>query len=243
MQRFSLTGTANHVLRISDQWEIRAQKAAIDFRTTRIPECQDYPQLALFPYPVQSLLVEQYKIARKEIVEGEEPQENVGDDLVCPMDCLFYRQYQLPCKHLWYYCITTLSFSSTDWARWAALFENSGFEIYEATTKTYVENQIFDTIGGPDRGSLMMREILDHVKTRYYEMSEYMAEWTQKEKDPHIARWLAWLDKLTGPIQKKGVAQALKELEEEAETEPNAGQNIDQKEHSHKRKRSSELKD
>lgn len=52
----------------------------------------------------------------------------------------------------------------------------------------------------------MMREILDHVKTRYYKMSEYMAEWTQEEKDPYIARWLAWLDKLTGPIQKKGVA-------------------------------------
>ena len=73
-------------------------------------------------------------------------------------------------------------------------------------------------------------------------MSEYMAEWTQEEKDPHIAQWLAWLDKLTGPIQKKGVAQALKELEEEAaETESSIGQNIDQKDDPYKRKRSLEL--
>ena len=36
--------------------------------------------------------------------------------------------------------------------------------------------------------------------------AEYMAEWTQEEKDPHIARWLAWLDKLTRPIQKTGDA-------------------------------------
>ena len=92
------------------------------------------------------------------------------------MDCLFYRQYQLLCKHLWYYCITTLLFSSTDWARLAALFEDGGFEIYEAMTKTYVENEIYNTIEGPDRGSLIMREILDHVKTRYYEILEYMAE-------------------------------------------------------------------
>ena len=62
-------------------------------------------------------------------------------------------------------------------------------------------------------------------------------------KDPHIAQWLAWLDKLTGPIQKKGVAQALKELEEEAETEPNIGQNTDQKEDTHKRKRNAGLED
>ena len=67
----------------------------------------------------------------------------------------------------------------------------------------------------------MIREILDHVKTRYYEMAEYMSDWTKEEKDPHIARWLAWLNKLTGPIQKKRVEQALKELEEESETELN----------------------
>lgn len=137
-------------------------------------------------------------------MEGEEPQESVGDDLVCPIDCLFYHQYQLSCKHLWHYYITTLPFSTTDWAQWTTLFENSGFEIYEATTKTYIENEIYNTIRGPDRGSLMMREIFDHVKT-CYEITEYMSEWTQEEKDPHIARWLTWLDKLTGPIQKKGV--------------------------------------
>ena len=73
---------------------------AIDFCTTRTSECQDYPQLALFPYPVQSLLVEQYKIVQKEIVAGKEPQESVEDDLVCPTDCLFYCQHQLPYKHL-----------------------------------------------------------------------------------------------------------------------------------------------
>lgn len=95
-----LLGAANHVLRIDDQWETQAQKDRIDFRTTCTPGCQDYPQLALFPYPVQSLLVEQFKIARKEIMEGEELQETVGDDTVCPVDCLFYRQYQLPCQHL-----------------------------------------------------------------------------------------------------------------------------------------------
>lgn len=109
------------------------------------------------------------------------------------------------------------------------MFEDGGFEIYKATIKTYVKNEIYNTIGGPDQSSLMMRKILDHVN--------------KKKKNPHIARWLAWLDKLTGPIQKKGVTQALKELEEEAETEPNIGQNIYQKEDTHKRKRSLELED
>ncbi len=73
MQKFPITGTANHVFRIRDQWETCAQKAAIDFHTTRILKCPDYLQLALFPYPVQALLMEQYKIARKKMDKGEEP--------------------------------------------------------------------------------------------------------------------------------------------------------------------------
>ena len=83
-------------------------------------------------------------------MEGEKTQENVGDDLVCLMDYLFYRQYQLSRKHLWHYCITILLFTSTDWAWWAALFEDGGFKIYEAMTKTFVENEIYNTIGEPD---------------------------------------------------------------------------------------------
>lgn len=35
------------------------------------------------------------------------------------------------------------------------------------TTKTYVENEVYYVSRGPDRGSLMMSKILDHVKTRY----------------------------------------------------------------------------
>lgn len=91
-------------------------------------------------------------------------------------------------------------------ARWDALFEDGGFEIYKTTIKIYVENKIYDTIKKPNRGLLMMHKILDYVKTYYYEMSEYMSEWTQKEKNLYIAQWLAWLNKLTGLIQKKRIA-------------------------------------
>ncbi len=59
MQRFLPAGTANQILRIGDQWEIRAEKTVIEFYIIRIPKYQDYPQLALFLYPVQSLLVDQ----------------------------------------------------------------------------------------------------------------------------------------------------------------------------------------
>lgn len=81
------------------------------------------------------------------------------------MDCLFY------CKYLWYYYIIILLFSNTDQAWCAVLFENGGFEIYEATTKTYIENEVYNTIGKPDQDLLTICEIFNYIKTRYYQIS------------------------------------------------------------------------
>lgn len=46
-----------------------------------------------------------------------------------------------------HYCCRVIN-----WVRWAASFEDDGFEIYKATNKIYVENKVlYDIIiGGPD---------------------------------------------------------------------------------------------
>lgn len=64
---FSLKGAASHVIRIGDQWENRANQEEISFRTTTIPECQECPHLRKFPYPVQKLIVDQWKLAEKNL--------------------------------------------------------------------------------------------------------------------------------------------------------------------------------
>lgn len=225
---FSLTGAANHVLRIGDQWEHRAQKAEASFRTTVTPECKDYPALKRFPYPVQKLIVEQYKEAVKTIENGDEPAGEMPDELICPISCLFYRQYQLPCKHLWHYNLLFDSFQESDWIQWAEMFEDGGFEVYETTAKVHVDDRP-ETIEGPDRHMLEVREVLDHIKEKYYEMAEQTAEWTAEDRNPIIERWISWLDKLTGPIRKKGVEQALKELEHEAEQDEAEGKSLTQR--------------
>lgn len=60
--------------------------------------------------------------------------------------------------------------------RLGALFENGGFEIYKTTTKIYVKNKICDIIGEPDQELLIIHNILDHVKTCYYKILDYMVK-------------------------------------------------------------------
>lgn len=170
-------------------------------------------------------MVEQYKEAVQNIENSEEPAGELPDILICFIGCLFYKQYQLSCKHLWHYNILFNSFQDEDWSKWAELFEDEGFEIYEITTVEHIF-LVNEAIEGPDKHMLEMREVLDHIKERYYERAERTAEWTAEERNPVIQRWISWLDKLTGPIRRMGVEQALKELENEAEEDEAEGRSL-----------------
>ena len=73
--------------------------------------------------------------------------------------------------------------TSHDWTRWASIFGDSGFEIYETTTKTYAIKEIHSVIGGPARHMLETREVLDDIKTRFFELDEMTAGFTPEQKD------------------------------------------------------------
>ena len=50
------------------------------------------------------------------------------------------------------------------------MFENNEYEIYENTTKKYVTKEIYEIIEIFDKILLKIREILNIIKKRYYEM-------------------------------------------------------------------------
>ena len=181
---FSLIGAASHVIRVGDQWENRTRQEAINFHTTMTPECQECPQLRKFPYPVQKLIVDQWKLAAKELADGDMPAGELPDELICPVDCFFWRRYQLPCKHLWHYNIVCDAFQQNNWTVWAEMIEDSGFEIYETSARLEVE--CHEEIEGVDRHMVQMREVLDAIKEKYYKIIEHTAEWTAEERSSQM---------------------------------------------------------
>ena len=96
-----------------------------------------------------------------------------------------------------------------DWERWTFMFENGGFEIYESTIKTYVIKEIHDAIGGSNRQQLEVREVLEQVKTRYFELQNLTAEFNEGQQQHLLALWVSHLKQLTGPIRKQGAKQCL----------------------------------
>ena len=90
MQQFSLKGVVQHVLTVAKEYDLRARKAAMDFRTRRDPMVTEEPWLADFPYPVQKLITQQMKLAN-DMVEDNEELMSLEDENICTYS--FYRRY------------------------------------------------------------------------------------------------------------------------------------------------------
>ena len=56
------------------------------------------------------------------------------------------------------------------------MFEDSEFEIYEFIIKIYVVNEIHEIIEKSTRHMFEMKEILNDIKIKFYELNEQMKE-------------------------------------------------------------------
>ena len=92
------------------------------------------------------------------------------------------------------------------------MFQEGGFEIYESTTKEYVTKDIYDEPDGPSKHMLDVREVLEEIKTKFYDLEAGTVDWEDDVRERVSAQWVAMLRQMTGPIRQQGVEEALKEL-------------------------------
>lgn len=97
MLTWSLRGTVQHLANIAYGYDQRAEKAADEWRSGHYADSAFYPGLGKLPGPLQLLILREREEAELLIEEGQDPREF---DKAGMCDCLFWQQYQLPCRHL-----------------------------------------------------------------------------------------------------------------------------------------------
>ena len=80
--------------------------------------------------------------------------KELDDETHC--DCEFFHKYQLPCRDIWAQHQLFGTLKEEDFDRWAFMWEDSGFELYEGITSEYYERGIDGEIGAPARRRLDM---------------------------------------------------------------------------------------
>ncbi|SLM33896.1 MULE transposase domain, partial [Lasallia pustulata] len=130
MTQWSLLGSIERLANTAAQWDRKAERSEADFRSLHLSDTTFFPGMRKLPYPVQQLVLGQLQRGNELLAEGADPLP-LGDELEC--DCLFFRQYQLPCAHMWQHEHTFGGVLEEEevWDRFAFMFEDCGFEIYE----------------------------------------------------------------------------------------------------------------
>ena len=140
------------------------------------------------------------------------PKGELDDELLC--DCLFYRQYQLPCSHIFQFDNIANVIKEENWQIWAYAFEESGFEHYESTNVEYIKSGVYDEPDGPSKHMLQVREVLDDIKNHFHAIEDNMKamDFSADKRHQISKQFVANLRQMSGPIRKKGAEQALEEL-------------------------------
>lgn len=70
--------------------------------------------------------------ANHSLKEGLDPPKEFDDVVKC--NCEFFRKYQLPCRHIFLQHCLFGTLTDQDFERWAFMWEECGFELYEGIT-------------------------------------------------------------------------------------------------------------
>jgi hypothetical protein len=210
MPKWSLRGIADRIVEKVLEWMERAREKEGDFRTKYVTDFAELPMLRRFPYPVQQLILKELRVLEDEEDGDLVPLSNVGDETLCT--CLFYRKWQLPCRHILkqeklFGGILTDEY----WYNWHRKWEESGFELYEGMTPNYMTSAD-NEIGAPVRRKLEVREVLDSLLNRYYELEASTVVWPADIQDEAIRSWTKALDVITGSLRKEAVGVLKKRL-------------------------------
>jgi hypothetical protein len=120
--------------------------------------------------------------------DEEEPREFTIEDSqdgVMPSVCdgTFFWQWQLPYKHVWHHYVTFGSLTPAIMKEWEWMWEDRGFELYEGRTTEYIEKGIREEIGVLFRRRLDLREVLDSLKSRWYQLEAEVAHMLSEDTD------------------------------------------------------------
>lgn len=128
-QQLSLQGAVFQLSEATIRRQRRIESEEYNFRRSMVAEVAQWPELRQLPFSVQKLMVEQLWAARK-VIQGGKGMRAFGNE-PSQCDCLWFRKFQLPCKHVWAREELYGVIQAEDWARLFHIWEESGFEVYE----------------------------------------------------------------------------------------------------------------
>ncbi|KAF8441166.1 hypothetical protein BGX38DRAFT_1272784 [Terfezia claveryi] len=117
----------------------RAVVAKSRYRNRKLTVCtKQYKEIGQLPVPIQKLLARELDAVEERIAKGKEVP-NFDENLRCR--CKFYRQYLLPCRHIFHLDTEAKVLTPLQWEAYIGMFAECGMEVYETVETVWIEEE------------------------------------------------------------------------------------------------------
>ena len=128
---------------------------------------------------MQKLLSDELNAVEGRIAKGKDIPIGFDENLQC--NCKFYRQYLLPCRHIFHLDTDVKVLTSNRWEAYIFMFSDCGMTVYAGIDPVWVEDV---SIGGSSRVScfiLRLRQRMEQLQPNLYAIQEAMEEMSLEE--------------------------------------------------------------
>ena len=197
----SLVGVARLVEEISSQYDARAERKEMDFRMKEVASCHRRPELKLFPWPLQ-LKIEAEMEAAHILIKERTELWYYPDEKRC--DCLFFRKFFVPCRHLLQRDMLYDHLTSNDWKNYSEMFEDSGMEVYELfsgdNTELGLPKDLDEEAAEAESFTQDARILADCLRNAYLNHREATEHFNPTDRKAARKYFLMGLGKAIGPF-------------------------------------------
>ncbi|RPB25197.1 hypothetical protein L211DRAFT_836521 [Terfezia boudieri ATCC MYA-4762] len=187
-------GIYGMILNIMDAVNVIDNHAAVarsHFRNRKLPICtKEYPEIGQLPVPIQKLLSGELDAVTERIAKGKEVPIGLDENLQC--SCKFYRQYLLPCRHIFHLDTEVKVLTTARWEGYVMMFAECGMAVYEAICTGWVGLGASGRANRANSLALRVRERMERLQQKVYAVQETMNQ-MGVEETTQIARLEEWV--------------------------------------------------
>ncbi|KAF8428713.1 hypothetical protein EV426DRAFT_711386 [Tirmania nivea] len=174
-------GMILNIMDAANDVDNRAAVAKSHFRNRKLAICtKQYPEIGQLPVPIQKLLASELDAVAERIAKGKEVPTSFEENLQCY--CKFYRQYLLPCRHIFHLDTEIKVLTTIRWQEYVMMFAECGMEVYETIGTVWVE---LETSERRNRSAnsivLQLRESMERFQQKIYAVQEAMDQMSLEE--------------------------------------------------------------
>ena len=131
-------GMMLNIMNAAKDVDNRAVVAKSHFRHRKLAVCtKQYPEIGQLLLPIQKLLAVKLDSVMDWITKVKAIPTGYDETLQC--HCKFYRQYLLPCRHIFHLDTELKVLTPSQWMAYIAMFDECGMKVYESVGTVWVD--------------------------------------------------------------------------------------------------------